>query len=81
MAKVLRKAGRDDAEGLSSPGEIPNPGGGRTSNVPGWCIYKVVGSVKRKLVVGPGFCFAMKRWPGSTTHLFDPAWGPWWLFL
>ena len=41
-----------------------------------WRIYKVVGSVKRNRVVGPGWWFASIRWPGSTTHLFDPARGP-----
>ena len=26
-------------------------------------------------VLPPGICFAMERWPGSTTHLFDPEAG------
>ena len=41
----------------------------------GWRIYKVVDSVKRNRVVGPGGWFTSIRWPGSTTHLFDPAQG------
>jgi hypothetical protein len=36
-------------------------------------IYKIVGSVKRNSFVGPGGWFILIRWPGSTTHLFDPA--------
>ncbi len=42
----------------------------------GWRIYKVFGSVKQNSSVGPGSWFASLRWPGSTTHLFDPAGRP-----